>query len=86
MTRREAWAWREDVVSDAGVGRIQSGVRMLETSTIQKVGALLDLANKAVYATPSGEPPAFKLRGRWRSKRAELHRWLEARPRGGEVG
>ena len=29
------------------------------------------------------EIPAFKIRGQWRTKRAELNNWIDAQPRGG---
>jgi hypothetical protein len=32
------------------------------------------------------EIPAFKIHGQWRIKRAELDRWIDAQPRGGESG
>lgn len=55
-----------------------------EVLTIKEVAALLKLAEKTVYAMANaGEIPAFKIRGQWRIKRAELDRWLDAQPRGG---
>lgn len=58
-----------------------------EVLTIKEVAALLKLAEKTVYAmAQAGEIPAFKIRGQWRIKRAELDRWIDARPRGGEGG
>lgn len=58
-----------------------------EVLTIKEVAALLKLAEKTVYAmAQAGEIPAFKIRGQWRIKRAELDRWIDAQPRGGESG
>jgi len=55
-----------------------------EVLTIKEVAALLKLAEKTVYAMANaGEIPAFKIRGQWRIKRAELDQWLDAQPRGG---
>ena len=54
-----------------------------EVLTIKEVAALLKLAEKTVYAMANaGELPAFKIRGQWRIKRAELDQWLDAQPRG----
>ena len=51
--------------------------------TIREVAALLKLAEKTVYAMANaGEIPAFKIRGQWHIKRAELDQWLDAQPRG----
>jgi excisionase family DNA binding protein len=56
-----------------------------EVLTINEVAALLKLAEKTVYAmAQAGESPAFKIRGRWRIKRAEFDKWIDAQPRGGE--
>jgi excisionase family DNA binding protein len=58
-----------------------------EVLTIKEVAALLKLAEKTVYAmAQAGEIPAFKIRGQWRIKRAELDRWIDAQPRGRESG
>ena len=55
-----------------------------EVLTIKEVAALLKLAEKTVYAMANaGELPAFKIRGQWRIKRAELDRWIDEQPRGG---
>ena len=55
-----------------------------EVLTIKEVAALLKLAEKTVYSMANaGEIPAFKIRGQWRIKRAELDQWLDAQPRGG---
>lgn len=55
-----------------------------EVLTIKEVGVLLELADKTVYARANaGEPPAFKICGQWRIKRAELDRWIDEHPRGG---
>ena len=56
-----------------------------EVLTIKEVAALLKLAEKTVYAmAQAGEIPAFKIRGQWRIRRAELDQWIDAQPRGGE--
>jgi excisionase family DNA binding protein len=58
-----------------------------EVLTIKEIAALLKLAEKTVYAmAQAGEIPAFKIRGQWRIKRAELDQWLDAQPRGGDSG
>lgn len=58
-----------------------------EVLTIKEVAALLKLAEKTVYTMANaGEIPAFKIRGQWRIKRADLDKWLDAQPRGGEGG
>jgi len=58
-----------------------------EVLTIKEVAALFKLAEKTVYAMANaGEIPAFKIRGQWRIKRAELDKWIDAQPRGGEGG
>ena len=55
--------------------------------TTKEVAALLKLAEKTVYAMANaGEIPAFKIRGQWRIKRAELDQWIDAQPRGGDGG
>ena len=49
-----------------------------EVLTIKEVAALLKLAEKTVYAMANGrELPAFKIRGQWRIKRAELDQWID---------
>ncbi|MEB2283597.1 MAG: DNA-binding protein [Polyangiaceae bacterium UTPRO1] len=49
-----------------------------EVLTIKEVAALLKLAEKTVYAmAQAGEIPAFKIRGQWRIKRADLDQWIE---------
>ena len=54
-----------------------------EVLTIKEVAALLKLAEKTVYAMANAsELPAFKIRGQWRIKRAELDRWIDEQPRG----
>ncbi|MFT4099650.1 MAG: helix-turn-helix domain-containing protein [Burkholderiaceae bacterium] len=58
-----------------------------EVLTIKEVAALLKLAEKTVYAMANaGEIPAFKIRGQWRIKRADLDKWIDAQPRGGDGG
>ncbi len=54
-----------------------------EVLTIKEVAALLKLAEKTVYAMANaGELPAFKIRGQWRIRRAQLDRWMDEQPRG----
>jgi excisionase family DNA binding protein len=49
-----------------------------EVLTIKEVAALLKLAEKTVYAmAAAGEIPAFKIRGQWRIRRADLDEWIE---------
>lgn len=56
-----------------------------EVLTIKEVAALLKLAEKTVYSMAQrGELPAFKVRGQWRIRRAELDRWIDDQPRGRE--
>lgn len=58
-----------------------------EVFTIKEVAALLKLAEKTVYSMAnSGELPAFKVRGQWRIRGAQLERWMEEQPRGGGDG
>jgi excisionase family DNA binding protein len=53
-----------------------------EVLTIKEAAALFKLAEKTVYAVANAaEMPAFKIRGQWRIKRADLDRWLDAHPR-----
>lgn len=58
-----------------------------EVLTIKGVAALFKLAEKTAYTTANaGEIPAFKIRGQWRIKRADLDKWLAEQPRDGEGG
>jgi excisionase family DNA binding protein len=58
-----------------------------EVLTIKEVTALLELAEKTVYAmAQTGEVPAFKGRGQWRIRRTEFDQWIDAQPRGGDGG
>jgi excisionase family DNA binding protein len=58
-----------------------------EVLTIKEVAALLELAEKTVYArAQAGEIPAFKIRGQWHIGRSELDQWIDAQPRGGNGG
>lgn len=58
-----------------------------EILTIEEISVLMKLAEKTVYAmAQGGEISAFKIRGQWRIKRAELDRWIDAQPRGGDSG
>ena len=49
-----------------------------EILTVQEVGALLKVADKTVYTmAQKGEIPAFKVRGQWRFRRADIDRWIQ---------
>ena len=49
-----------------------------EILTIKDVASLLKLADKTVYAMANaGEIPAFKVRGQWRLRRADVARWIQ---------
>lgn len=49
-----------------------------ESLTLPEVAQLLKVAEKTVYTmAPKGELPAFKGRGQWRFKRADLDAWVE---------
>jgi excisionase family DNA binding protein len=49
-----------------------------EILTVPDVARLLKVADKTVYTMAQrGEIPAFKVRGPWRFKRADLDRWIE---------
>ena len=51
-----------------------------EILTVQEVAALLKVADKTVYTVAQeGEIPAFKVRGQWRSRRADIHQQTTAR-------
>jgi excisionase family DNA binding protein len=48
-----------------------------EILTLQEVASLLKVATKTVYAmAQAGEMPAFKVRGQWRFRRADLDAWI----------
>jgi excisionase family DNA binding protein len=48
--------------------------------TLHEVAGLLKVAEKTVYTMAQrGELPAFKVRGQWRFKRADLDTWIEER-------
>lgn len=48
--------------------------------TLHEVADLLKVAEKTVYTMAQrGELPAFKVRGQWRFKQADLDRWIEER-------
>ncbi len=50
-----------------------------EILTLPEVAQLLKVAEKTVYTmTQRGEIPAFKVRGQWRFKRADLDQWIES--------
>jgi excisionase family DNA binding protein len=51
-----------------------------EILTLPEVAQLLKVADKTVYTmAQKGEIPAFKVRGQWRFKRADIDRWIEER-------
>ncbi len=48
-----------------------------EILTVPEVAALLKVADKTVYTmVQRGELPAFKVRGQWRLRRADLDAWI----------
>lgn len=49
-----------------------------EILTLPEVAKLLKVAEKTVYTmAQKGEFPAFKVRGQWRFKRADIDAWIE---------
>jgi excisionase family DNA binding protein len=49
-----------------------------EILTLPDVARLLKVADKTVYTmAQEAQIPAFKVRGQWRFKRADLDRWIE---------
>jgi excisionase family DNA binding protein len=49
-----------------------------EILTLPEIAQLLKVAEKTVYTmAQKGELPAFKVRGQWRFKRADLDHWIE---------
>jgi excisionase family DNA binding protein len=49
-----------------------------EILTLPEVAALLKVAEKTVYTMAQrAEIPAFKVRGQWRFKRADIDAWIE---------
>jgi excisionase family DNA binding protein len=49
-----------------------------EILTLNEVAQLLKVADKTVYTmAQKAEIPAFKVRGQWRFKRADIDRWIE---------
>lgn len=64
----------------------QTCIPMLdEAPIVREVAALPRLVGRAAYVmAQAGKIPALKNRGRWGLKRAELDRWIGARPRGGK--
>lgn len=48
-----------------------------EILTVIEVAALLKVADKTVYTmAQQGELPAFKVRGQWRFRRADIDAWM----------
>ncbi len=55
-----------------------------EILTVQEVATLLKVADKTVYTMAQrGELPAFKVRGQWRFRRADLDAWIASLTRSG---
>jgi excisionase family DNA binding protein len=53
-----------------------------EILTVPEVAQLLKIAEKTVYTmAQKGELPAFKVRGQWRFRRADLDGWIDAKTR-----
>jgi excisionase family DNA binding protein len=49
-----------------------------EILTLPEVAQLLKVAEKTVYSmAQKGQLPAFKIRGQWRIRRADLDEWIE---------
>lgn len=49
-----------------------------EILTLPEVAQLLKVAEKTVYTmAQKRELPAFKVRGQWRFKRADIDQWIE---------
>jgi excisionase family DNA binding protein len=49
-----------------------------EILTLPELAQLLKVAEKTVYTmAQNGDLPAFKVRGQWRFKRADLDLWIE---------
>jgi excisionase family DNA binding protein len=49
-----------------------------EILTLPEVAVLLKVAEKTVYTmAQKAQLPAFKVRGQWRFKRADIDRWIE---------
>lgn len=48
-----------------------------EILTVLEVATLLKVADKTVYTmAQQGELPAFKVRGQWRFRRADIDTWM----------
>lgn len=53
-----------------------------EVLTIKEVAALLKIGEKSAYTmVQRGDLPAFKVRGQWRFRRADLDAWIEEQKR-----
>ena len=51
-----------------------------EILTLPEVSKLLKVADKTVYTMAQrGEIPAFKVRGQWRFRRADIDAWIQQR-------
>ncbi|QRN94065.1 helix-turn-helix domain-containing protein [Archangium violaceum] len=48
-----------------------------EILTLPEIAQLLKVADKTVYTmAQKGEIPAFKVRGQWRFRRADIEEWM----------
>jgi excisionase family DNA binding protein len=46
--------------------------------TLPEVATLLKVAEKTVYTmAPTGQIPAFKVRGQWRFRHEDIYRWID---------
>ena len=53
-----------------------------EILTLKEVARLLKVAEKTVYTMAQrSELPAFKVRGQWRFRREDIHRWIDQQQR-----
>jgi excisionase family DNA binding protein len=53
--------------------------------TLQEVAALLKIGRKTAYTmVQRGELPAFRVRGQWRCRRADLDEWIAKQVAGPE--
>ena len=53
--------------------------------TLQEVAALLKIGRKTAYTmVQRGELPAFRVRGQWRCRRADLDAWIAKQVAGAE--
>ena len=58
-----------------------------EILTLPEIAALLKVAEKTVYTMAQrAEIPAFKVRGQWRFRRADIDGWIENQTSGPPKG